>query len=470
MTTDFRSETFELSTDNHLADRAKLGSAPAFDELVHRHAAAAVSMAMVVTGDAQAAVPTAARAFTDVLDQMSTGGYSIEDPYLPGLTRSSRELALTDAAADPAMRERMDVRLPELARSTRWLTTAAGFDAAALALALDVEDQAVPGIVTWTDAVVAEKAEAVDAVLASVHVLIPTAFAPDARAIWRRWLATAGIEAPIAAAGTTAGAAGIESVAARVLRGAAVVLIVAGAIGAAAGIARHGDGGSGTTRIAQRAAVERPVDRGKNASSGLKGFDNPGDRPSLAGAETGLVVPASMSPDAMNAAMNDQQQGRALAASVDSGSWLWNQSKTALTGTPAPPPPRNSTPTGGSGTPTRRPAPPSSSPTSTPAQAATPVAPPAHNGTPTSPTRPGTGPSTPGMPPMTGPTPTKPPVTAPPVTTPPVTTAPVTTPPVTRPPVTVPPVTLPTITVPQVLAPVVGTTPGPVGGLLGGGR
>ena len=64
------------------------------------------------------------------------------------------------------------------------------FDEIDTALALDIQDDEVEPLISWTDELLGDRSEAVDRVLGAVVVLLPVTFAADARAIWRTWMAT----------------------------------------------------------------------------------------------------------------------------------------------------------------------------------------------------------------------------------------------------------------------------------------
>ncbi|MCU1356266.1 MAG: hypothetical protein JWM89_1684, partial [Acidimicrobiales bacterium] len=258
-------------TDTHLADRARLGDAIAFDELVRRHGRTAVGFATVVTGDLPVAREVAVRALTDVLDQIASDGYSLDDPYLPGLLRSVRELGNAESPRLAEANAAMDSFLPELARSTRWLTTVQGLDVIDTALALDIEDDSVAGLVAWTDELLGDRAEAVDGVLGSVAVALPLTFPAEARSTWRSWMATIGV-VPLTRDHRERGALlpRIEPVASKILRGAAVLLLVAGAAGLVtnnSGSSGHGHGSGGAESATGAPHEPEPVSSQRSINS-----------------------------------------------------------------------------------------------------------------------------------------------------------------------------------------------------------
>ncbi|MGI8757579.1 MAG: hypothetical protein ACR2MB_17330 [Acidimicrobiales bacterium] len=261
-------------TDTHLADRARLGEAIAFDELVRRHGDTVLAFATVVSANRPIAQEVGARAFTDVLDQIKSGDYSIDDPFLPGLMRSVRQLGLIEAGRRDVVNVALNRLLPERARSVRWLSTVAAFDDVGLGLALDVAADDVPGVIEWADGLLGARADAVDEVLASVTPAVPITFAADARGVWRGWVATVDALPTVAGARRRRLPPRIEPYASRLLQSAAAVLLVAGATGVVFGGGVGGSDRYRATRADQEvaAAHRTAADRNGGGAIGDLGF------------------------------------------------------------------------------------------------------------------------------------------------------------------------------------------------------
>ena len=474
-------------TDTHLAERARLGDAVSFDALVRRHAEVVGSFATVVTGESELAGPVTARAFTDVLDQIGSGGYSIEEPFLPGLLRSTREVARIRAESDavrpgafaPTGTEDSGAGtqaavwgLDEPARSERWLTGVLGLGALDVATVLDLSGPAVASLAQASADQLGSEVTAAYALLASIEADLPPWTAEDARTTWQTWIATvpgapARVRAPFAAR--------FEPVAARILRGAAVVLLVAGGAGIV-----FGNPGSPSTRMPS-AGAEQAAGGPGGSSAGTVGGDSSGPAPGGDGVDD--VVGAVATAEPMSAGVSEMvRTGTSTTDRTEHGS-------APDTGTSSVPP---STADGGSSAPFDGSPPPwtgsgppttwqpaatgdpsasvattgpseetagaphprtgdgaGSSPSGTQAEgtfgreASTPARAPARFSAPAPAAPPATTapPTTTAPPPTAAPTTTAPPTTAAPATTAPPTTAPTTTAPTTTaPPVTLPPV------------------------------
>ena len=130
-------------------------------------------------------------AFTDVFDQMATGGYSIEDAYLPGLLRSTRRLALAAADdgsgptgiapgtdhLDETVLERM-WGLPEIDRSVRWLHEVAGLDEVDVALTLDRGEADARDLIATSAAVLGGQRASVHEALWAIVSTLPSTTPP----------------------------------------------------------------------------------------------------------------------------------------------------------------------------------------------------------------------------------------------------------------------------------------------------
>lgn len=415
-------------TDTHLADRARLGEAIAFDELVRRHAHTVTTFATVVAGDPVVAIPVAERAFTDVLDQIGSGSYSIEDPFLPGLMRSTRDLARTEAAdVNPAEAAALDAFLPEDVRATRWLTTVLGFDELDVALSLGIADEDVAELSALSAEILGDRAGAVDGVLAELETDVPSSLPGRARDTWRAWAATIDGQPITEDRERRALLPRIEPVAHKILRGAAVVLLVAGAAGLVANNTDGSGSGKGSRRAATAETASAPTDgssTGGTVSSDLGELD-------LTGTTGDASTASGPSSTTGGSASSPSSAGRGSAggATGSSGSGSSGASAGGSTGGVA----------GISGGATGGASGGSSGGSS------------------------GGGGGTPSTPPPS----TPPPSTPPPATPPPVTPPPVTPPPVTPPPVTPPPVTPPPTTPTNPLEPIVDIVTGVVGGVGG---
>lgn len=156
-------------------------------------------------------------------------------------------------------------RLDEAERSVRWLEGVQGMDEYDLALTLGLTEAQAAELATAATEHLSGRAEAAHLLLVSIEADLPQGTAEEARSTWRSWVATVAA-APVIAEPRDRRplAARLEPVATRVLRGAPVVLLVAGA----AGIALN-DGSDSTTGRSRGTNTAGPAS-GDDGSAGTR--------------------------------------------------------------------------------------------------------------------------------------------------------------------------------------------------------
>lgn len=424
------------ATDTHLAERARLGDAVAFGELYRRHATTVGRYAVTLTGDPTAAHPVVARAFADLCDAMTSGDYAVDDPYLSGLLRSARGIALAPAdvhfdGADHGLppvplagTEEFDAEvlerfwaLPEIQRATRYLTGTLGLATDEVALALDRPVDEVAMLDATSLAAMADRPESAHVMLACIDPGLSPDTDEAARTTWREWVATVGIE-PTGAVHRLAH----ESLTSRILRGAAVLLLVMGG----AGLLTNGSITDAATDQAASAAESGEPGRGATGTDGARGpsvaphriHDGPaetgttpsglplGTRPSGTPLLGGGTSPGALGPGAKPGSAIGSARGATPVAGSTTGP--------AVTG-----PTRPGAPIGGGSTPGAPPVTPSApSAPSSPSAPPNPSTPAPPTPAPTTPATPPPGPVTPPAPPAPSPAPPSSPPATPPAPAP----------------------------------------------------
>lgn len=269
------------ATDTHLADRARSGEVIAFDLLLDRHLQEAVRYATILTASPEEGLRIGARSFTDVFEQIDAGGWSLDDPFLPGLLRSVRELTPAGPLEDveplpigthPPAAVDAFWTLAADERAIRHLAGTVELDDRDIALAFGVSEEEIAAVDTGAAASLGAHAGPVTEMLLDLDCGVDDSTVDAAREHWRTWLLGRDLSPVVPVSAFTR----IQPFAVRALQGAAALLLVAGGAGLLLGGGDRDAGepsAAGATTVTASGDVTSAVGMADEASAGASDDD-----------------------------------------------------------------------------------------------------------------------------------------------------------------------------------------------------